>query len=716
MAPHVSLATINPKGMEMGGSASGSGGGGKKPYHRHTNHQTQLLEAFFKDCPHPDENQRRQLSNDLNLEPKQVKFWFQNKRTQTKSQSDRADNSVLRSENERMQCENMAIMEALKNVICPACGGPPCGKDERQRSLQKLQMENAKLKEEHEKVSALLSGFIGKPISPVDQLIRPIHGASMDIMAADAPNQRLGCPALGLDLNAGLSDGISLPVQHIGIPEMDKALMSETATGACDELLKLMRIHFPLWTQTNPDGRLTIHRHSYDKLFPRPYHFNTSNARIESSKSSGTVPLDALTLVEMFLDPSKWADLYPTVVTKARLIQVVETGALGNPNGALLLMYEQQHILSPLVPPREFYFLRLCQQAERGSWVIADISYDCFQETNLPSRAWKLPSGCMIQEMPNGCSKVTWVEHVEVDDKIQTHRLYRDLICGKAAYGAERWIVTLERMCERLAFSFLETSPTTEIGVVSSPQGKRSIMKLSQRMVRDFCAMLSMSGKLDFPQMSEANNSGVRVSVRRSCESGQPVGIIVSAATSLWLPLPPLSVFSFFKDEKTRIQWDILSNGNPVHELAHISIGAHQGNRISIIRAMEPYIPTENNMVMLQESCTDDLGSLVVYAPVGLPTMQLLLTGDQDPSIIPILPSGFVISGDGRPQLRNGSGALRQGGSLLTVALQMLVPAPSCSSSSESEDLNMESIATVNTLISSTVQKIKVALNCSDLD
>ena len=79
-------------------------------------------------------------------------------------------------------------------------------------------------------------------------------------------------------------------------------------------------------------------------------------------------------------------------------------------------------------------------------------------------------------------------------------------------------------------------------------------MKLSHRMVKNFCGVLSMSGKLDFPQLSEVNNSGVRISVRISSELGQPSGTIVSAATSLWLPLQPESIFNFFKDEKARVQ------------------------------------------------------------------------------------------------------------------------------------------------------------------
>lgn len=39
---------------------------------------------LFKESPHPDEKQRQQLSKQLGLAPRQVKFWFQNRRTQIK--------------------------------------------------------------------------------------------------------------------------------------------------------------------------------------------------------------------------------------------------------------------------------------------------------------------------------------------------------------------------------------------------------------------------------------------------------------------------------------------------------------------------------------------------------------------------------------------------------------------------------------------------------
>lgn len=52
------------------------------------------------------------------------------------------------------------------------------------------------------------------------------------------------------------------------------------------------------------------------------------------------------------------------------------------------------------------------------------------------------------------------MEHVEVDDKNQAHKLFRDLVCGGLTYGAERWAITLQRMCERFAYSMLDDAPT----------------------------------------------------------------------------------------------------------------------------------------------------------------------------------------------------------------------------------------------------------------
>lgn len=71
------------------------------------------------------------------------------------AQSERADNSALRTENERIHCENLAMREALKNIVCLNCDGPALGEEERKRGLQILRMENAQLKEEVRTVHGL---------------------------------------------------------------------------------------------------------------------------------------------------------------------------------------------------------------------------------------------------------------------------------------------------------------------------------------------------------------------------------------------------------------------------------------------------------------------------------------------------------------------------------------------------------------------------------
>lgn len=66
-------------------------------------------------------------------------------------------------------------------------------------------------------------------------------------------------------------------------------------------------------------------------------------------------------------------------------------------------------MISPLVPTRETHFLRYCQHnAEEGTWAIVDFPIDSFQESFHHSypRYCRRPSGCIIQDMPNGYSRV----------------------------------------------------------------------------------------------------------------------------------------------------------------------------------------------------------------------------------------------------------------------------------------------------------------------
>ncbi|XP_077230301.1 homeobox-leucine zipper protein ROC8-like [Tasmannia lanceolata] len=702
--------------MDAGGSGGGSGDDQdvsdrkKKPYHRHTARQIQELEAMFKECPHPDEKQRMQLSRDLGLEPRQIKFWFQNRRTQMKAQHERADNCTLRAENDKIRCENIAIREALKNVICPSCGGPPIGED-MYFDEQKLRMENARLKEELDRVSSIAAKYIGRPIPQLPP-IQPIPISSLDLTMGSFGGQGVGPPSLDLDLLSGSSSipAMPPPLQTIGITEMEKSLMAEIAANAMQELIRLLQTDEPLWMKSASDGSDVLNLDSYERIFPRPNHLKNLDIRIEASRASDMVIMNGMALVDMFMDSNKWMEMFPAIVSKSRTIEVLASGIAGTQGGSLQMMYEELQVLSPLVSTREFYFLRYCQQIEQGLWVVVDVSFDLSSMNQFapPSRSRRLPSGCLIQDMPNGYSKVSWVEHVEIEEKTPTHRIYRELINSGMAYGAHRWLATLQRMCERFACLMVTTTSTRDIGgVIPSPNGRRSMMKLSQRMIHNFCSCISASNGHRWTTLSGLNDIGVRVTVHKSTDPGQPNGVVLSAATSLWLPISPQNVFNFFRDERTRSQWDVLSNGNSVQEVAHIANGQHPGNCISVLRGFNA---SQNNMLILQESCTDSSGSLVVYAPVDLPAINIAMSGE-DPSYIPLLPSGFTISPDGQPDHTGGASTSSSNslssGSLITVAFQILV------SSLPSAKLNLESVTTVNNLISTTVHQIKAALNCT---
>lgn len=111
-------------------------------------------------------------------------------------------------------------------------------------------------------------------------------------------------------------------------------------------------------------------------------------------------------------------------------------------------------------------------------------------------------------------------------------------------------------------------------------------------------------------------------------------------------------------------------------------------------------------MLILQETCTDASGSLVVYAPVDIPAMHVVMNGG-DSAYVALLPSGFAIVPDGSGEEQGGASQQRAAsGCLLTVAFQILV------NSLPTAKLTVESVETVNNLISCTVQKIKSALHC----
>lgn len=89
--------------------------------------------------------------------------------------------------------------------------------------------------------------------------------------------------------------------------------------------------------------------------------------------------------------------------------------------------------------------------------------------------------------------------------------------------------------------------------VITNQEGRKSMLKLAERMVISFCAGVSASTTHTWTTLSGTGADDVRVMTRKSIDDpGRPPGIVLSAATSFWLPVPPKRVFDFLRDENSR--------------------------------------------------------------------------------------------------------------------------------------------------------------------
>ncbi|GAB2215017.1 hypothetical protein Drorol1_Dr00019390 [Drosera rotundifolia] len=666
----------------------------KKRYHRHTLHQINEMEAFFKECPHPDDKQRKELSRELGLEPLQVKFWFQNKRTQMKMQHERHENSNLRTENEKLRADNLRYREALSNTSCPNCGGPTAV-GEMSYDEHNLRLENARLREEIDRISAIAAKYVGKPVVNYPLMSSPVLPRPSDLGTFS------GQTSFG-DEMYGAQD---LLRSITGPTDEDKPMIVELAVAAMEELIRMAQMNEPLWMPAVDGTMSVLNKEEYIRTLPGGIGPTPGDLKTEASRETAIVIMNHINLVEILMDVSQWSTVFSGIVSRAMTVDVLSTGVAGNYNGALQVMTAEFQVPTPLVPTRESYFVRYCKQHSDSTWAVVDVSLESLRPSAAAIKSRRRPSGCVIQEMPNGYSKVTWVEHVEVDDR-GVHNIYKRMVSSGLAFGAKRWVATLDRQCERLASAMATSITAGDVGVITTAEGRKSMLKLAERMVISFCSGVSASTAHTWTTLSGSGADDVRVMTRKSIDDpGRPPGIVLSAATSFWLPVSPMKVFEFLRDENTRNEWDILSNGGVVQEMAHIANGRDTGNCVSLLRVTSTN-SSQSNMLILQESCTDSTASLVIYAPVDIVAMNVVLNGG-DPDYVALLPSGFAILPDGMPPV-DGSGvsneAAGSGGSLLTVAFQILVD------SVPTAKLSLGSVATVNNLIACTVERIKASL------
>ena len=112
------------------------------------------------------------------------------------------------------------------------------------------------------------------------------------------------------------------------------------------------------------------------------------------------------------------------------------------------------------------------------------------------------------------------------------------------------------------------------------------MVRLANRMTRSYCA--GVCATMHMWQLVQVGNMGeeARLMIRNSVDkSGEPSGLVLSATTSVWMPVSHQRLFDFLRDEQLRSEWDELSHGGPMQEMVNIALGQDRGNCVSLLRA-----------------------------------------------------------------------------------------------------------------------------------
>ncbi|XP_047321106.1 homeobox-leucine zipper protein HDG1-like [Impatiens glandulifera] len=582
------------------------------------------------------------------------------------AQLGRHENILLKQNKTNIQLENHKLKETLKTALCTKCNGSLNPSDYNSVEEYRLRLQIHRLTEELSKMTALAQRCLGRPIMSFD-----LSNSAPIGQVPAAPPLPPVMPTISL---AGVLD--------VSQNQIENSPFLELAEKAMEELTKLVSVNAPLWTQTGCEGGgggavEYLNLEEYIKSFPPCFETKPDkNSTRYATRASGIVAAKSSSILNSLMNEA------------------------GNRN--LQMMDAELQALSPIVPVWKVKFLRFCRQIAEGVWGMVDVSI----ETSGIVNCRRFPSGCVLQDILNGCSRVTWVEHLdcEENDVKVIHPL--GVMSCSSSFGAQRWLASLQRQCLCLAIISSPPASTQDraSGMVSHFT-KRSMVSMAHRMVRSFG--FGLCSTVHQWQLVQAGET--RLTVRNNMDNpGEPTGVVVCATNSVWMPLSHLRVFDFLSNKDRRGEWEDVHYTMPIQELARIDkSNDDELNRVSFLHTTV-LIDKNNQKVVpiVQETQSDESGSMIVYGMVNLPVMQVVMSG-QDSSSVEILPNGFsIIPNIKRPATRECVKE-EDDSCMMTVAFQILTK-----NSPGNMNISMELIEYINNLMSQRIQRIRSALHC----
>lgn len=221
---------------------------------------------------------------------------------------ERHENSLLRQANDKLRAENMSLREAMRNPMCTNCGGPAII-GEISLEEQHIRIENARLKDELDRVCSLAGKFLGRPINS-------LPNSSLELGVGN--NNSNGFNGLNTStLPLGQDFGISSPLGIVSQNQdrqmvttttngfdrsVERSMFLELALAAMDELLKMAQTGEPLWIRNLEEGREILNYDEYTRIITPCIGLKPNGFVSEASRETGVVIINSLALVETLMD------------------------------------------------------------------------------------------------------------------------------------------------------------------------------------------------------------------------------------------------------------------------------------------------------------------------------------------------------------------------------------------------------------------------------
>jgi homeobox-leucine zipper protein len=219
----------------------------------------------------------------------------------------------------------MTIREAMRNPICANCGGAAV-LGEVSLEEQHLRIENARLKDELDRVCALAGKFLGRPISsaggPMPSSLQGCTGLELgvgtngfglgplgassalhplpDLMGGGLPGGPVGSAGMRLPAGIGGLDG----GMHGAADGVDRSVLLELGLAAMEELMKVAQMEEPLWLPS-PDGGgclETLNYDEYHRAFARVFGPSPAGYVSEATREAGVAITSSVDLVDSLMD------------------------------------------------------------------------------------------------------------------------------------------------------------------------------------------------------------------------------------------------------------------------------------------------------------------------------------------------------------------------------------------------------------------------------